>query len=202
MNRAQYRKDDRLDSIDHRLLRLLARNSRRSTADLARDLGMSAPAIAERIKRLEEAGVIRGFTIDIDAAALGYPLSVYVRIRPTTGQVGKIADLVATLPEIVECDRITGDDCFLARAHVRSVEELEHLTDRIVPFAQTNTSIIQSSPVARRLPPLRQEETRTGNGRAAKASSSGPGAGRAAKASSPGQTRVRRDAKASSSGAT
>jgi Lrp/AsnC family transcriptional regulator, leucine-responsive regulatory protein len=65
-----------------------------------------------------------------------------------------VTELVAELPEVVQCDRITGDDCFLARAHVRSVEDLERLIDRITPFAQTNTSVIQSTPVARRLPPL------------------------------------------------
>lgn len=143
-----------LDAVDARLIRLLDRNSRTSTADLARALGMSPPSVAERLRRLEEAGVIRRFTVDIDPVALGYPLAAYVRIRPATGQHAAVADLVAALPEIVQCDRVTGDDCFLARAHVRSVEDLERLIDRITPIAQTNTSIIQSSPVARRLPAL------------------------------------------------
>ena len=143
-----------LDAVDGKLIRLLDRNSRTSTADLARALGMSAPSVAERLRRLEETGVIRRFSVEIDPAALGYRLSAYVRIRPATGQNAAVAELVAQLPEIVECDRITGDDCFLARAHVRSVEELERLIDRITPFGQTNTSIIQSSPVARRLPAL------------------------------------------------
>lgn len=151
---------DALDAIDSKLVRRLEKNARTPVAELARALGMSAPAVAERMKRLEEGGVIRRFTVDIDPAALGYPLSAYVRIRPTTGQVSKIAELVGTLPEIVECDRITGDDCFLARAVVRSVGELERLIDRLTPFAQTNTSIIQSSPVPRRLPLLREGEER------------------------------------------
>ena len=143
-----------LDVVDRRLIRLLDRNGRTSTAELARALGMSAPSVAERMRRLEEGGVIRRFTVDIDPAALGYPLAVYLRIRPSAGQHAKVAELVAELPEVVQCDRITGDDCFLARAHVRSVEDLELLIDRITPFAQTNTSVIQSSPVARRLPAL------------------------------------------------
>ncbi len=143
-----------LDAIDGKLIRLLDRNSRSSVADLARALGMSAPSVAERLRRLEEGGVIRRFTVNVDPAALGYPLAVYVRIRAATGQNAVIAELVATLPEIVQCDRVTGEDCFLARAHVRSVEDLERLIDRITPFGQTNTSIIQSSPVPRRLPAL------------------------------------------------
>ncbi|HWM89100.1 MAG TPA: Lrp/AsnC family transcriptional regulator [Kofleriaceae bacterium] len=143
-----------IDAVDAKLLRLLEKSSRTSTADLARALGMAPPSVAERIRRLEEAGVIRRFTVEVDPAALGYALAAYVRIRPASGQISRIVELVATIPEIVECDRVTGDDCFLARVHVRSVEELERLIDRITPYAQTNTSIIQSSPVKRRLPAL------------------------------------------------
>ena len=143
-----------IDAIDAQLLRLLDADSRTSTAELARALAMSAPSVAERLKRLAEVGVIRRFTVEINPAALGYTLAVYIRIRPTAGQLNKVAELVAGLPEIVACDRITGDDCFFARAYVRSVDDLERLIDRLTPFAQTNTSIIQSSPIVRRLPPL------------------------------------------------
>jgi Lrp/AsnC family leucine-responsive transcriptional regulator len=153
VKRLRYRDQD-IDAVDARLLRRLEADGRTSIADLARALGMAAPSVAERLKRLEEAGVIRRFTVEVDPAALGYALAAYIRIRPTSGQIATVAKLLAELPEIVECDRITGDDCFMARAHVRSVEALERLIDRIVPFAQTNTSIIQSSPVRRRLPPL------------------------------------------------
>ena len=156
MKRLRYRDQD-IDAIDARLLRRLETDGRTSVADLARQLGMAAPSVAERLKRLEEAGVITRFTVEVDPAALGYGLAAYIRIRPTAGQTGAVAKLLVELPEIVECDRITGDDCFIARAHVRSVEALERLIDRIVPLAQTNTSIIQSSPVRRRLPPLNGE---------------------------------------------
>src|SRR5262245_21488951 len=144
------------------LLPPLEGDGRSSIADLARALGMAPPSVAERLKRLAEAGVIRRFTVEIDPAALGYALAAYIRIRPTAGQIATVAALLRDLPEIVECDRITGDDCFIARAHVRSVEALERLIDRIVPFAQTNTSIIQSSPVGRRLPPLDGEPATPG----------------------------------------
>ena len=158
MKRLRYRDQD-IDDVDVRLLRRLEADGRTSVADLARALGMAAPSVAERLKRLEEAGVIRRFTVEVDPAALGYAFAAYIRIRPTGGQIATIAKLLAELPEIVECDRITGDDCFIARAHLRSVEALERLIDRIVPFAQTNTSIIQSSPVKRRLPPLNENDS-------------------------------------------
>jgi Lrp/AsnC family leucine-responsive transcriptional regulator len=123
-------------------------------ADLARALGMSAPSIAERVRRLEEAGIIRGYGAEVDPAALGLPLAAYVRIRPMPGQLRKVGEVLLGLAAIVECDRVTGEDCLIAKAHVRSAAELEALIDRIVPYATTNTAIIQSSPVKRRLPPI------------------------------------------------
>lgn len=153
MKRLRYRNGD-LDAIDAKLLAALAADARRSNAELARHVGLSAPSVAERLRRLEEAGVIRGYGIRIDPAALGLPLAAWLRIRPLPGQLAKVAELLRGLPEVVECDRITGDDCFLARAHVKTVCDLERLIDLIIPYAMTNTSIIQSSPVERRLPPI------------------------------------------------
>lgn len=144
----------RVDHVDVAILRALAADARISLADLARKVGFSAPSVAERVKRLEENGVIRGYSVDVDPTALGHALSIHMRIRPMTGQVGKLAALLNKLDAIVECDRITGDDCFVAKAHVTSVKELEGLIDRILPLGATNTAIIQSSPVSRRLPAM------------------------------------------------
>ncbi len=147
-----------LDAVDKRLLDALIANARISNAELARHVGLSAPSVAERIKRLEEAGVIDGYTIKINPEALGLQISAWLRIRPIPGQLHKVVEVLRALPEIVECDRITGEDCFIARAHVKSVHDLERLIDEVIPYAMTNTSIIQSSPVERRLPPIGSEE--------------------------------------------
>jgi Lrp/AsnC family leucine-responsive transcriptional regulator len=144
-----------IDEIDRRLIEALNGDARLSVADLARLVGLSPPSVAERIRRLEEAGVIEGYTLKLDPSALGLALSAWLRIRPLPGELQTVADIVRSLPEIVQCDRITGEDCFLAKAHVRSVAELEKLIDKIIPHAMTNTSIIQSSPVVPRLPPIR-----------------------------------------------
>ena len=146
--------NETLDAIDSQILEDLAANGRTSIAALARATKLSAPSVAERIRRLEEAGVITGYRADIDPRALGFALTAVIRIRPMAGKLSRVASLVDELEEIVECDRITGDDCFIAKAHVRSVEALETLIDRINPYASTNTSIVQSSPVKRRLPPI------------------------------------------------
>lgn len=143
-----------IDATDAKLLHALAADARTSLAELARLVGMSSPSVSERVKRMEEAGVIEGYGARINPKALGLPLAAWLRVRPLPGQLQKVADILRALPEIVECDRITGEDCFIARAFVRSVEDLEQLIDKIIPHATTNTSIIQSSPVKRRLPPI------------------------------------------------
>ncbi|MCE9665551.1 Lrp/AsnC family transcriptional regulator [Halomonas sp. M5N1S17] len=141
------------DATDRRLLQALVADARISIAELARLVGLSPPSVSERIKRLEEAGIIEGYTVRINARALGLPLTAWLRIRPIPGQLQRVAEQLKKLPEITECDRITGDDCFIARAHLASVEHLERLIDEIIPYAMTNTAIVQSSPVERRLPP-------------------------------------------------
>ncbi len=152
-----------IDGIDTKILSILVKDARTSTAEIARTVGLSAPSVSERIKRLEEAGVVTGYCATIDPSACGLGLAAWIRIRPMPGQYNKVAKILDGLPAIVECDRITGEDCFIARAHVASVGELEKLIDEIMPYAMTNTSIIQSSPVPRRLPPipgLREAEDR------------------------------------------
>ena len=144
----------KLDSIDIKLLSQLNVNARTSVAELARLLNMSAPSVSERLRRLEESGVIQSFTIEVEPKKLGFSLGFYIRIRPLPGQLPKVVSLIVEIEEIVECDRITGDDCFIAKVYVRSADELESIIDRLIPYAQTNTSMIQSTPVKRRLPPL------------------------------------------------
>ena len=151
------RKNGRLDAVDIGILTALGRDARITTTDLARLARMSAPSAAERVRRLEAAGVIRGYSVEIDPAALGFTLSAFIRIRPLAGQLQKVAGLIDATEEIVECHRTTGEDCYVAMAHLRDVSHLERVIDRFTPYAQTNTSIIQSSPVQRRLPALAAE---------------------------------------------
>lgn len=147
-----------LDAIDVQMLQALHADARISIADLARLLNMSAPSVSERLRRLEESGVIQNFTVAVDFKPLGYSLAFYMRIRPLPGQLSKVVSLITEIQEIVECDRITGDDCFVAKVHVKSAEELERIIDQLLPYAQTNTSLIQSSPIKRRLPPLSEND--------------------------------------------
>jgi Lrp/AsnC family leucine-responsive transcriptional regulator len=143
-----------LDSRNQKLLAALLKNPRASITDLARKVGLSAPATRERLLRLEEAGVIKGWRVELDPKALGFPIAVLVRVRPMPGQLPKIAKLAQSLPQVTECHRITGEDCFLMRAHLRALEELDGLLDKFLAYGQTTTSIVQSSPVLPRSLPL------------------------------------------------
>ncbi len=154
MKRLRY-ENGALDAADTKLLGALTADARSSLAELARMVGLSPPSVAERLKRLEEAGVIEGYAARISPKALGLPLAAWLRIRPIPGQLRKVVEIVAEMPEIALCDRVTGEDCFVARVNVRSVEHLEKLIDRIIPYAMTNTAIVQSQPVPLRPPPLR-----------------------------------------------
>ena len=143
-----------LDTINIRLLRELQGSPRLPMSALARRVRMSAPAVTERVKRLEDAGVIAGYRMEVDPNALGLPVAAYVRIRPAPGQLPKIAELAARTPEVIECHRITGEDCFLLKVHVPKVVDLEEILDRFLALGQTTTSIVQSSPVPHRALPL------------------------------------------------
>jgi Lrp/AsnC family leucine-responsive transcriptional regulator len=139
-----------IDETNRRILGELQEDGRVSVAELGRRVGLSSPAVAERLQRLERDGVITGYRAEIDPRALGLTLTVVIRIRPAPGQIANVADLARRTPEVVECRRITGEDCYIATAHVRDVDHLEVVIDHFVALGQTTTSIVQSSPVPRR----------------------------------------------------
>ncbi|MFS8111268.1 Lrp/AsnC family transcriptional regulator [Rhizobium jaguaris] len=143
-----------LDLVDQRMLEALARNARISLKELAEVAGLSSPSAAERLRRLEERGVIAAFTVDIAPEAVGYPLQAIVRVRPLPGQLHVVERIIQETPEFIECDKVTGDDCFIGRLVVRSMGELDGILDKIAERAETNTSMIKATPVKRRLPPL------------------------------------------------
>lgn len=153
MKRIRY-ENGPLDAIDEALLAALVANARISMAELARTLDLSGPTVAERLRRLEEAGIIEGYAARIDPKALGYGVAAWLRVRPLPGELKRVAGLIQACEHVVSCDRITGDDCFIAKVHAVSIEALEEIIDRLIPYAMTNTSIIQSSPVETRTPPL------------------------------------------------
>jgi len=132
----------------------LAKDARTPMRELAQQIGLSAPSTTERVRRLEEAGVIEGYAVRVNPSAIGLPLGAYLRIRPMAGELNRVAELLASLPEVIFCDRVTGDDCFIAKALVPTTADLETLIDGLLPYATTNTSVVVSTTVAARMPAL------------------------------------------------
>ena len=151
---ASNRREEALDGTNIRLLDEIQADARLSNAELGRRVGLSAPAVADRLARLEAGGAIVAYRAELDPRALGYSLSVVLRIRPAPRELKQVAELAQRTPEVVECHRITGDDCYFMRAWVRDVDHLEEVIDRFAPYGQTTTSIVQSSPVPRRALPI------------------------------------------------
>jgi Lrp/AsnC family transcriptional regulator, leucine-responsive regulatory protein len=139
-----------LDDTNCRLLAELQTDARLSLAELGRRVGLSSPAVAERLQRLEHDRVILGYHAQLNPRALGLALSAVIRVRPAPRQLHRVADIARDTPEVVECRRITGEDCYIMLAHVRSVEHLEQVIDQFTAYGQTTTSIVQSSPVPSR----------------------------------------------------
>ncbi|MDQ1183753.1 MULTISPECIES: Lrp/AsnC family transcriptional regulator [Agrobacterium] len=147
-------KKSSLDAIDVQIVAALDRDARLSMSKLAGLVGMSAPSVAERVRRLETSGIIRGFNLDLDMRAVGYQVRAMVRIRPLPGKLHLVERLIQETPEFVECDKITGDDPFLARLVVHSIEEMDDVLEALSEHAVTSTAVIKGTSVKRRLPPL------------------------------------------------
>lgn len=142
-----------LDDVDRQIIDELAQDGRISFAELGRRVSLSSPAVTERVRRLEQTGVITGYRAEIDPRALGYSLTAIVRVKPAVRQLAKIAELAAEIPQIEECLRITGEDCFYMKLHLGSIEELPGVLDRFLLYGETTTSIVNATPVPRRDPP-------------------------------------------------
>lgn len=144
-----------IDALDARILGQLAGEGRMAISELARQLGLSAPSVTERVRRLEAEGVIRGYAAALDLERLGYPLMALVRLRPVPGRLRDVEALLQKTPECIECDKVTGEDCFVARIALRSIQHLDQVLEGFADCAETNSALIKSTPVALRLPPLR-----------------------------------------------
>ncbi len=143
-----------IDEIDQQLIVALTEDSRRSLKALAQISGLSSPSVAERLRKLEDKGVLKGYGVDIDPRAFGYQLQAIVRIRPLPGQLHEVERQIQATPQFTECDKVTGEDCFIARLHVRSMEQLDEILDHINVYALTNTAIVKKTTVKLRLPPM------------------------------------------------
>ncbi|MFH7339154.1 Lrp/AsnC family transcriptional regulator [Streptomyces sp. KHY 26] len=138
------------DAIDWRILDVLQRDGRTSFADLARAVSMSASAVTERVRRLEEAGVISGYAAVVDPERVGLTIMAFVRLRYPNSNYKPFHDLVEAMPEILEAHHVTGDDCFVIKVAARSTRHLEEVSGRIGGLGSVTTSVVYSSPLPHR----------------------------------------------------
>lgn len=140
-----------LDEIGWHILRELQENARLSFAELGRRVSLSIPAVTERVRRMEDAGIITGYHVSINPEKVGLPITAFIRMNIVGDTTPRLTALLKELPEISECHRGTGGDSFIMKVNVASVHHLERLIDRLLPFGTTTTSIVLSSPVEKRL---------------------------------------------------
>lgn len=136
-----------LDELNWNILQALQENARLSFAELGRRVGLSAPAVSERVRKMEEAGIITGYHVGLDLEKVGLPITAFIRMSLSGVRASKIIAQAAKLSEVRECHRATGSDCIIMKVRASSIAHLEALTDRFVPYGQITTSIVFSSPV-------------------------------------------------------
>ena len=140
-----------LDPIGWDLLCCLQEDARSSWSELGRRVGLSAPAVAERVRRMEEAGIITGYHAAVDLDAVGLPIVAFVRLRSSgDSRCDELLDLALSLPEVLECHGITGEDAYIAKVAVRSVAHLEQVRATLMTCGQSTTAVVLSSPLRRR----------------------------------------------------
>jgi Lrp/AsnC family transcriptional regulator, leucine-responsive regulatory protein len=136
-----------IDDIDCEILAELQANARIAFAELGRRVGLSTPAVIERVHRLEESKVILGYRTLVDPAQVGLPVRAFVHVTVAGDKLVKFSAVVRNLPEVLECHRVTGAESFIVQIAVRDVRHMEEVIDSMMPYVSTNTSMILASPV-------------------------------------------------------
>ena len=140
-----------IDEIDRKILKEMQEDARTSYAELGRRVGLTTPAVIERVRKLEDAGVITGYRAEIDTSKVGLPIIAFIRMSISGVDYSHIIEVAQGSNEVLECHRGTGDDSFIMKIAVSSVEHLQEMIDRLTPYGITTTTIVLSSPVKRRV---------------------------------------------------
>ena len=151
--RSAFEAPSALNAIDQRMVAELQAEPRLRVAELGRRVGLSGPAVADRLRRLEDTGIL-SYRADVDPRALGYTIRAVVRISPVGGGLRLIPGIARGVPNVTECYRITGEDCYFMTVYLRTIDDLEAILDLFTPHGRTTTSIVHSSPVPPRPLPL------------------------------------------------
>src|SRR5438105_8880430 len=136
-----------LDAVSWRILSELQDNARLSFSELGRRVGLTSPAVAERVRRLEDAGIITGYRLELNVERLGLPLLAFVRLASRDSTSAQVRQAVQNIPEVLECHHVTGEDCYVMKVAVPSVRHLEGVLEQLLRYGNTTTSIVISTPI-------------------------------------------------------
>lgn len=140
------------DTTNRKIIAALQENARISYAELGKQVHLSAPAVAERIRKLESAGIITGYTLKIDLDKLGYPIVALVQCKVFRTKERKFKALVLSYDEVIECYNVTGEQAFLVKLAVETMVQLDAILESFCDLSDTHTMMILSTPVDRSLP--------------------------------------------------
>ncbi|MET2984548.1 Lrp/AsnC family transcriptional regulator [Aureibaculum conchae] len=140
-----------IDKTNWLILEELQKDGRMPLKEISRRVGISSPAISERMQKMEEAGIINGYQANVNLKKLGYPMGVYISAKIRFGQAEKFYELIKNTPEIMECHKLTGNDCLLIRANVKNTDDLERLNTGLSHYGELTTSLVLSSVVDKRI---------------------------------------------------
>ncbi|QSF54787.1 Lrp/AsnC family transcriptional regulator [Brevundimonas fontaquae] len=143
-----------LDDIDRRIIDLLIEDCRMSLRAIGADVGLTAPAVRDRILRLEDTGVIEAFSVRLNARALGFVLEAILTVEPLPGKLAAVEQVLREIPEVVDCVVVTGEACFVSRFVLKDVSDLDRLLGPLHDIARTRTSIVHRKPIPPRRPPF------------------------------------------------
>ncbi|MCE1252902.1 MAG: Lrp/AsnC family transcriptional regulator [Anaerolineae bacterium] len=139
----------KLDRTGRMILRALQEDARLPFSEIGRMVGLTGPAVAERVKRMEEDGLIRGYHVEINPDKAGLPIRAFIRLRTPPERYKRVLAVLEGLPSVLECHHVTGDDAFFIRVAVETTEALEHIIASLSPFGETSTAVVLSSQLQR-----------------------------------------------------
>ena len=134
----------KIDSLNRKILKCLQRNARQSNAEIGREVGVSSPAVSERIKKIEDSGIIEGFKASISVYQVGYQLKAIITLRAFMGMLKPFLEKVKTYPEVLNCYRITGNENFVMEVALQDQKHLENFIDQLIVYGETKTQIVLS----------------------------------------------------------
>lgn len=141
----------KVDKLNWVILETLQEHARISLTEISKKISLSPPSVAERIQKMEDAGIISGYTAQLNMENIGYALGVFISIKIRFGQVEKFQEFILTVPEICECHKLTGHDCMLMKAYVKDPKHLEQLNDSLSQYGELTTSLILKTILEKRV---------------------------------------------------